>query len=48
MKENIILKKTIACSIKIIAFTERLEREKKYVIARQLLKSGMSIGASYS
>ena len=33
-------------AIDIISFTELLEQEKKYVIARQLLKSGTSIGAN--
>ena len=45
-KENLIVDLTIAFSLKIIAFSERLEEEKKYVIARQLLRSGTSIGAN--
>ena len=33
-------------ALQIIAFSEKLDAEKKYVIARQLLKSGTSIGAN--
>ena len=33
-------------SLEIIAFCELLELQKKYVIARQLLKSGTAIGAN--
>jgi four helix bundle protein len=44
--ENIILKKTIEFSLAIIEYAELLEANKKYVIARQLLKSGTSIGAN--
>jgi four helix bundle protein len=43
---NIILKKTIEFSLAIIEYAELLETNKKYVIARQLLKSGTSIGAN--
>lgn len=46
MKENVIVNKTIAFSINIIAFSEELEAKRKYIIARQLLKSGTSIGAN--
>ncbi|MEO9534014.1 MAG: four helix bundle protein [Crocinitomicaceae bacterium] len=45
-KENIVLKKSIQFSLDIIRFCEALEKEKKFVIARQLLKSGTSIGAN--
>lgn len=44
--ENITLKKTIEFSLAIIEYAELLESNKKYVIARQLLKSGTSIGAN--
>lgn len=43
---NIIVSKTIAFSLDIISYAELLEEKKKYVIARQLLKSGTSIGAN--
>jgi len=45
-RENIIVKLTFDFALKIIEFTERLEEDKKFVIARQLLKSGTSIGAN--
>tara|TARA_B100000809_G_scaffold86057_1_gene84471 strand:- start:757 stop:1101 length:345 start_codon:yes stop_codon:yes gene_type:complete len=45
-KENSILTKTIAFSLLIIEFCEELEKNKKFVIANQLLKSGTSIGAN--
>ena len=43
---NIILDKTIKFSLDIIRYCELLESERKYVIARQLLKSGTSIGSN--
>ncbi len=43
---NPILKLSFEFSIAIIEFCETLEKEKKFVIARQLLKSGTSIGAN--
>lgn len=45
-KENIIVSKTIAFALAIISYAELLEEKKKYIIARQLLKSGTSIGAN--
>jgi four helix bundle protein len=45
-KPNIIVEKTLEFSLTIIDFTEQLEKNKKYIIARQLLKSGTSIGAN--
>lgn len=45
-KENIILQKTIKFSLRIIEYVELLEEKKKYVIAKQLMKSGTSIGAN--
>ena len=46
MSENIILDKTLDFALIIIDFCEDLEKNRKYVIARQLLKSGTSIGAN--
>ncbi|HEY0039223.1 MAG TPA: four helix bundle protein [Flavisolibacter sp.] len=43
---NPLLKLTLDFSLMIIQYCEKLEVEKKYVIARQLLKSGTSIGAN--
>jgi TIGR02436 family protein len=45
-KPNIIVEKTLDFSIHLINYCERLESAKKYIIARQLLRSGTSIGAN--
>jgi len=45
-KENIILKKTFEFSLLIISFSELLESQRKYVISKQILRSGTSIGAN--
>lgn len=45
-RENVILKLSVEFAIDIIAFSELLESEKKFVIAKQILKSGTSIGAN--
>lgn len=45
-KENIIVNKTIEFSLSVIQYCETLEKERKFVIARQLLRSGTSIGAN--
>lgn len=45
-KKNIIVDLTFKFSVEIIAYCEKLEGDKKFVIARQLLKSGTSIGAN--
>jgi four helix bundle protein len=45
-KENIIVEKCIAFSLRIIRFTEVLEHNRKFVIAGQLMRSGTSIGAN--
>jgi four helix bundle protein len=44
--ENIILKKTIEFSLLVIEYAELLESQRKYIIGRQLLRSGTSIGAN--
>lgn len=43
---NVVLEKSIAFSLRIISFCEILEKERKFVVANQLLKSGTSIGAN--
>lgn len=43
---NPVLKLTLEFSLAVIEYCERLETEKKFIIARQLLKSGTSIGAN--
>lgn len=45
-KDNLIVKLTLEFALEIIEYTELLEEHKKYVIAKQLLKSGTSIGAN--
>lgn len=45
MKENEILNVTFQFALSIIAFCEDLEKAGKYIISRQLLKSGTAIGA---
>jgi len=45
-KENEIVKVSFEFPLDIIEFSELLEEKKKFVIARQLLKSGRSIGAT--
>ena len=45
-KKNLLLDLTIDFSLDIIKYCELLEEKRKYVIARQLLKSGTSIGAN--
>ena len=45
-KENVIVEKTINFSLSIIKYCEVLEQDRKYVIAKQLLRSTTSIGAN--
>ena len=45
-KENVIVKLTLGFALEIIEYSELLEEKRKYVIARQILKSGTSIGAN--
>ena len=44
--KNEVLELSFELALLIIEFTEELESYKKYVIARQLLRSGTSIGAN--
>ncbi len=47
MESNVILKKSYAFALKIVKFCfEFQESKKEFVISRQLLKSGTSIGAN--
>ena len=45
-KPNIIVDLSFQFALDIIEFCESLEKQRKYVIAKQLLKSGTSIGAN--
>ena len=47
-KRNEILELSFEFALQIVAYCELLEEKRKYVIARQLLKSGTSIGANIS
>ena len=49
MKTSILREKTFAFAVKIVRLVQRLQSEKKeYVLSRQILKSGTSIGANDS
>jgi four helix bundle protein len=45
-KDNVIANKTIDFSLEIINYCEALEQDRKYVIARQLLRAATSTGAN--
>jgi four helix bundle protein len=45
-KKNEILELSFEFALQIIGYCELLEENRKYVIARQLLKSGTSVGAN--
>ena len=45
-KNNLIVDLTLEFAIEVVKYCEVLESNKKYVIARQLLRSGTSIVAS--
>ncbi|MCB0464766.1 MAG: four helix bundle protein [Aequorivita sp.] len=46
MKENIIAERTYMFAIEIVKLTKGLIAEKEYVLSKQILKSGTSIGAN--
>ncbi|MDP8240475.1 MAG: four helix bundle protein [Candidatus Hatepunaea meridiana] len=48
MKENIIKEKSFGFALEIIKLYQLLRSQKEFVISRQLLKSGTSIGANIS
>jgi four helix bundle protein len=45
-KENVILKMTFDFAVEVVRYTEQLQKNRQFVIADQLLKSGTSIGAN--
>ena len=45
-RENVVVEKSIEFSLLIVTFCEKLEKERKFIIANQLLKSGISVGAN--
>ena len=46
MKESIVQKKRFEFSLKIISLYKKLQQEKEFIISRQILRSGTSIGAN--
>jgi four helix bundle protein len=44
--KNLIVELTFQFALKVIEFIDTLEQNRKYIVARQLLKSGTSIGAN--
>ena len=46
IENNPLLKLSIAFALDIISYCEKLNEEKKYIIAKQLLRSATSIGAN--
>ncbi len=45
-KDNLIVNLSFQFALSIIEFSEELEASRKYIIARQILKSGTSVGAN--
>lgn len=45
-KQNVIVDKSLEFSVELIRFCEQLEAGKKFIVARQLLRSGTSVGAN--
>jgi four helix bundle protein len=44
-KENLVLDKSFAFAVRIVKFSKFLAKKKEHVIARQVLRSGIAIGA---
>ncbi len=44
--ENAIVERSFHFALKIVEFSELLEDRRKYVVAKQILKSGTSVGAN--
>ncbi len=45
-KQNIIVERVLDFAEAIVGFCEQLDEQKKFVISRQLIRSGTSIGAN--
>lgn len=45
-KNNLILTKTFDFAISIVHLTQKLKEEKEYIISKQLLRAGTSVGAN--
>jgi four helix bundle protein len=46
IEKNPLLKQALAFSLAIVSYCESLEKDRKYVVSRQLMRSGTSIGAN--
>ncbi|WP_272150438.1 four helix bundle protein [Tenacibaculum aiptasiae] len=46
MKESIVQNKSFQFSLKVISLYKKLQQEKEFIISKQLLRSGTSIGAN--
>ena len=46
MKENVIKNKSYSFALKIVKLCDKLNQERQFVLSKQLLKSGTSIGAN--
>ena len=46
IESNLIVKLSFEFALEIISYTELLDSHRKYILAKQLLKSGTSIGAN--
>lgn len=44
--KNVIVEKSLHFAVEIVKFCEQLEQKRKYVVAKQLLRSGTSVGAN--
>jgi four helix bundle protein len=45
-KENIIVEKSFQFALKVVIYCDLLDEKRKFVLSRQLLRSGTSIGAN--
>jgi four helix bundle protein len=46
IENNAVLKLSVDFSLSVIAYCEKLEAERKYIVAKQLLRAATSIGAN--
>lgn len=46
MKQNIIAEKSYAFALRIIKLYQHIQEKKEYMLSKQLLRSGTSIGAN--
>ena len=46
MSENIVVEKSIQFAVRVVNACKMLQKQKEYVMSKQLLKSGTSIGAN--